>query len=228
MAVAVGVIGYRTCCFEDVLVSGPRRKWILLIFAAGRHSRRPAFPVASERWHCLRGSAALVKCELRLCHFGTVCLPGDTGPRQVTGGAVAAGQRTASSRSGLSYSKSRPCLSQTLWNQDSCFVNWSSMTQAAALAAERWPEALANSLRGTAPATCSRDAIPASLKKHSFQASRGHAIQRQKLLSSPRFGALKAHLPSVPGGVFFSQTPVLQDPLRKMLGDHASNLTQHC
>ena len=54
--------------------------------------------------------------------------------------------------------------------------------------------------------------ISVSAKKHSFDPRLGHAILRQKLPSSPRFGALKANIPMsclfFEGGVFISQTPV--------------------
>ena len=56
---------------------------------------------------------------------------------------------------------------------------------------------------------CRAPTIPVSVNKHSFRASPCPAVQQQKLLSSPWFGALRAntpmcnHLFSFSGGVFF-------------------------
>ena len=69
--------------------------------------------------------------------------------------------------------------------------------------------------------------IPVSVKNKSFQASPRPAVQRQKLLSTSRLGALQTYLPtgnSSPEKCFFSRTPVSDDqffsPLSHVLNIH--------
>ena len=54
--------------------------------------------------------------------------------------------------------------------------------------------------------------IPASVKRHPFSASLRPAIRQRKLLSSPRFGALKANIPMyiIFQSRVFSQTLVVK------------------